>query len=89
MKNVAIIISSLKGGGAERVASRLTLNLPKEKYNLYLILFDSSSMKYQYSGNLIDVDLKAENNPLKKILVLMKRYFKIKKIKLDYKINVS
>ncbi len=89
MKNVAIIISSLKGGGAERVVSHLSLNLSKEKYNIFLILFDSSSMKYPFSGRLIDINLKASNNPIKKAFNLVRRYFKIKKIKEKYNIDIS
>ena len=89
MKNVAIIISSLKGGGTERVVSRLTSGLSKEKYNVYLILFDADSIKYPYSGKLIDINLKATNNPIKKRLNFIRRYFKVIKIKEEYNIDVS
>lgn len=89
MKNVAIIISSLKGGGAERVVSNITMNLPKDKYNVYLVLFDSSSMKYPYSGQLIDINIKANNNPVIKTINFLRRYFKIRKIKTKYNIDVS
>ena len=89
MKNVAIIISSLKGGGTERVVSRLTSGLSKEKYNVFLILFDADSIKYPYSGKLIDINLKATNNPIKKRLNFIRRYFKVIKIKEEYNIDVS
>ncbi|MSU02125.1 glycosyltransferase [Tissierella pigra] len=89
MKNIAIIISSLKGGGAERVASNITINLSKEKYKVYLILFDSTSMEYSYGGELIDINIKANNNPISKVLNFIRRYFKIKEIKTQYKIDIS
>lgn len=89
MKNIAIIISSLKGGGAERVVSNITMNLPKDKYKVYLILFDSSSIEYPYSGELIDINIKANNNPIIKAINFIRRHFKIKKIKVRYKINTS
>jgi glycosyltransferase involved in cell wall biosynthesis len=89
MKNVAIIISSLKGGGAERVVSNITMNLPKEKYKVYLILFDSTSIEYPYSGDLIDINIKANNNPIYKAINFIRRYFKIKEIKTQYKIDTS
>lgn len=79
MKNVAIIISSLKGGGAERVASNISLNLPKEKYKVYLILFDSTSIEYPYSGELIDINIKANKNPIVKAINFIRRYFELKK----------
>lgn len=89
MKNIAIIISSLKGGGAERVVSNITMNLPKDKYKIYLILFDSSSIAYPYTGELIDIDIKANNNPFMKTINFIRRYFRIKKIKRKYKIDTS
>ncbi len=89
MKNIAIIISSLKGGGAERVVSNITMNLPNDKYNVYLILFDSSDMQYSYNGCLIDINIKANNNPIIKTINFIKRYFKIRKIKIKYDIDTS
>ena len=46
MKNVALIIPSLKGGGAERVISILSQELSKD-YNLYLIVFDADDIAYK------------------------------------------
>lgn len=89
MKNIAIIISSLKGGGAERVVSNITMNLPKDKYNVYLILFDSSSMEYSYGGELVDINIKASDNPFVKVVNFIRRYFKLKKIKKGYNIDTS
>lgn len=89
MKNIAIIVPSLKGGGAERVVSNMTMNLSKDKYNIYLILFDSSGMKYPYMGKLIDLDIKANDNPFIKGVNFIKRYFRIKKIKNQYQIDTS
>lgn len=89
MKNLAIIISSLKGGGAERVVSNISMNLPKDKYKVYLILFDSSSIEYPYSGQLIDINIKANNNPILKLINFLRRYLEIKKIKTIYKIDTS
>src|SRR5690554_1834624 len=89
MKNVAIIISSLKGGGAERVVSNITMNLPKDKYNIYLILFDGSSIEYSYGGELINLNIKANKNPILKIVNFIRRYIKIKDINKTYDIDTS
>ncbi|MGD6968563.1 glycosyltransferase [Rossellomorea vietnamensis] len=89
MKNIAIIIPSLKGGGAERAVSTLTKSLPKNRYKIYLILFDTSNMEYDYYGELVDLEIAAKNNPLMKFSNFIKRLIKLKQIKKTYNINVS
>lgn len=88
MKNVAIIIYSLKGGGAERVASLLSNELSK-RYNVFLILFDSNNMIYLYGGKLIDINVKSHDSILMKVINVIRRCFKLRKIKKEYKINHS
>ncbi|MCR4695127.1 MAG: glycosyltransferase [Pseudobutyrivibrio sp.] len=53
-KNVAIIVSSLTGGGAERVAGYLSVQLA-EKYNIYLIVTSSETITYDYKGTLVNI----------------------------------
>ncbi|MED2865883.1 glycosyltransferase [Bacillus thuringiensis] len=89
MKNIAIIIPNLKGGGAERAVSTLSKNFSEDQYKIYLIVFDSSNMQYDYQGELIDLGIKANGNPLKKILNFIKRLVKIRKIKKVYNIETS
>ena len=88
MKNIAIIIYSLKGGGAERVASLLSHELSKT-YNLYIIVYDSDDIAYNHSGMLIDLDVKSHDNKFIKALNVFKRVLKTKKIKRELKIDVS
>ena len=57
MKNVALIIYSLKGGGAERVVSTLSFELAK-KYNLYIVVFDSDNIAYDFAGQVSRFKLK-------------------------------
>ena len=40
MKKIAILVPQLAGGGAERVASNLSLNLPDNKYDKHIIVYD-------------------------------------------------
>ena len=47
MDNIAIIITKLYGGGAERVASNLSIELSKT-YNVKLIVFDDKNIIYPY-----------------------------------------
>ena len=72
-KNLAIIVPTLRGGGAERVASNLSLYLSDQKYKKYIILNDANEKGYSYKGTLIDLDTKAINNPFSKIFNLVKR----------------
>lgn len=88
MKNVALIIYSLKGGGAERVVSLLSQELSK-KYNLYLIVFDSEDKAYPYGGNLIDLNIKSHKNFFMKVINVIRRVYWLRKIKKRYKIQTS
>lgn len=88
MKNIAIIVPSLKGGGAERVVSLLSQELSK-KYNLYLIVFDSEEMSFEYGGKLIDIDIKSHSNIFMKTYNVFKRAYRVRKIKKKYKIQSS
>ena len=87
-KNLAIIIPTLRGGGAERAASNLSLHLPEE-YHKYIILYDTEKMDYAYKGELIDLNTKVIVNPLGKIKNFIKRIYKVKKLKKELKIDTT
>ncbi len=88
MKNVSIIVPSLKGGGAERVVSLLSQELSK-RYNLYLIIFDSNDMAYPYGGKLVNINIKSHTSVLMKIINVIRRAYRVKRIKKQYKIQSS
>ena len=88
MKNVAIIVQKLYGGGAERTAANLSLCL-KDRYNVHLIVFNGSDIKYPYGGTLHDLKLPPVKGKVKKFLTLLKRVSAVKKIKADNNIDVS
>ena len=88
MKNVAIIVQNLYGGGAERTAANLSLCL-KDRYNVHLIVFNGSDIKYPYGGTLHDLKLPPAKGKVKKFLTLLKRVSAVKKIKSENKIDVS
>lgn len=54
MKNIAIIVHALTGGGAERIAGLLSVCLAK-KYNVYLFLLNQNSIIYEYAGKIVNV----------------------------------
>ncbi|MFL0492899.1 glycosyltransferase [Bacillus sp. 179-I 2A5 NHS] len=87
-KNVGLLISNLNAGGAERVVSRLSTIL-KEDYNIYVILFDASSVNYEYSGRLIDMNVGAnKGNAFSKISLLLNRVRILRKIKKEKKLDL-
>ncbi len=53
-KNIAIIISSLNGGGAERIAGLLSKELVKY-FNVYLFLLNIENIMYEYGGQIVDI----------------------------------
>lgn len=54
MKNIAIIVQSLNGGGAERIAGLLSKELEKY-YNVYLFLYRVENIVYEYGGKIVDI----------------------------------
>lgn len=80
MKRAAIIVKSLKGGGAERAAANLSRDL-SSRYSVDLLLFDSTDISYPYQGTIIDLDTKPASSRIGKALNFLKRLFKIYRIK--------
>ena len=87
-KNIAIIIQKLNGGGAERTAANLSLFFA-DKYNVHLIVFDGSDIKYPYGGTLHDLKLKPSKSKLGKAIVFLKRVAAVKRIKKKFNITTS
>lgn len=88
MKNIAIIITQLHGGGAERCASNLSIELAK-KYNVYLIVFDTKKITYPYGGELIDLNIPKSDSNFARIWGAIRRSFRLYKLKKKYKIDVA
>ena len=87
-KNIALIIPSLRGGGAEKTVSRLSYELDK-RYNLYIILFNNINKVYEVKGHVIDLKLPASNNIFTKSLRFLKKLILLKEIKNEYEIDIS
>ncbi|MBT2738388.1 glycosyltransferase [Bacillus sp. ISL-7] len=87
-KNLAIIITKLEGGGAERMASNLSQILVQD-YNVFLIVFDTTNLVYPYKGKLMDVNIHPSNHVFMKVVNFLRRVKKIRKMKKDYQIDFS
>lgn len=88
MKNIAIIITKLNGGGAERCASNLSIELSK-KYNVKLIVFDATNITYPYGGELINLNISNSDGIFNKAINIFKRVKKAREIKKKNKIECS
>lgn len=86
MKNILFIVDSINHGGAGRVVSILANNFDKKKYNVHILLLDSSQDNNSYSTekhvsvHYLNIDLK-KNRDFKTI-----KY--IRKVFIKYRINV-
>ncbi len=78
-KNIAFITPDLRSGGSERVASRLT-KLFSDKYNIYYIVFDDTDKSYEIDAELINLNIPATHNFVKKVINLLKRARCIRRI---------
>ncbi|WZL71511.1 glycosyltransferase [Clostridiaceae bacterium 35-E11] len=87
-KNIAIIVPRLTGGGAERVASNLSLYLSNE-YEKYIIVYHAEKIDYPYKGKLINLNTKAASNIIGKMINFVKRVYKIRKIKKQHHIETT
>ncbi|MGE4588704.1 MAG: glycosyltransferase [Acidaminococcaceae bacterium] len=86
--NIAIIITKLTGGGAERAASNLSMELCK-KYNVYVIVFDNKNQTYTHGGILVDLKLPLAGAKWGKTITILRRVFATRKIKNKYNITCS
>jgi len=85
-KNIGLLIPNLHGGGAQRVVSNLSLHLP-DRFNIYIIVHDSSCIDYSYQGTLLDLAEGHQDNIFGKVKILLSRIIKLRKIKKKYKLD--
>ncbi|QHT59917.1 glycosyltransferase [Paenibacillus lycopersici] len=78
-KNVALFIPALPFGGAERVVQRLS-SILGDTYNLFIIVFDGSIMKYKCACEIIDMNIPSNKSKFKKIIAIFSRTKKFNRI---------
>nr|WP_186324864.1 glycosyltransferase [Paenibacillus bovis] len=89
-KKVALLVPSLKNGGAERVVSRLSSVL-KKYYDVYVIIFDKTAQDYKSDSILISLDEKSDGkqNIFKKLIRAIRRVFKYNNLKKEIGIDLT
>ncbi len=90
MKKVAILIQNLHNGGAERMASNLSLRLSKE-YQLYLIVFDGKDAIYPYGGSMVRLYVPPveKASVARRIINVLRRVRKLRYYKKKLKIDIT
>lgn len=89
-RNLLIIVNRMTGAGPARVASNLSLYLSNAKFNKFIVIYDAENATYKLDGKeIINLNTKPTNNPIKKLLNTIKRIRILRKIKKRYKIDVS
>ena len=83
-----MIIGSLRNGGAERVASRLSNSFEKKGHEVLVVTISSGKVDYPVS-RLIELGIFTKNNLLDRIQTLILRFYKIKKIKKGFSPDVT
>lgn len=82
-RKVIFVIGTLSNGGAERVVSNLSLNLPSD-IDKEIILFGSNArIDYDSNGKIIFLDKAKPENIIRKIWISIQRIKKLRKIKKD------
>jgi len=96
-KRVAIICPTLSRGGAERIVGVLSKQIIDSVDNLYIFLFDSKEITYDYSGTLVDLRLGNYStrskikifNRAKTVIKYCKLLWKLRSEKKKYNIDIS
>lgn len=86
MEKIALVISSLSSGGGERVVATLSQEFAK-KYDVTIILFDSTNIDYKYGGDILDINCPERPSLVGKTCNLLKRAYKLKKIFQQHKFD--
>lgn len=76
---VALVIDSLKSGGAERAVSTMSLTM-EEEHDVDVVVFDSSDRGYPYGGQLIDLNIASSASLLGKLANVIKRSFALRRL---------
>lgn len=88
MKKVLVIVPTLQLGGQERVAVE-TVEILSKKYDVTLMVFDSSNAVYSTNQRIVDITIPAHANKLIKVLNVIRRIVAVRKYKRNNRIDVS
>lgn len=88
MKKIAFLIHNLHGGGAQRAVANLANSLNDDNNHFYIILFQTSHLDFSVNKEVIDLNIVSSRFWIFKLLIFMRRYFKIRKIRKEMNIDI-
>lgn len=88
MKKLLTLISSLYGGGAEKLTADLSFEF-SEKFDSTILTFIPYSKTYNYAGKLINLGATSKKNIFGKIIKQLKTIRSIRKFKSKYKPDIT
>lgn len=88
-KSVLIVISTLSGGGAERIASILGTELQERDYDVHFLTFYDTKDKYDFKGKYTTRDEKFSTSLISKGWKLFSRAKDIAKYCKEYNIDIT
>lgn len=92
MKRIALIVPSIEGGGAEKVAADLSLYFARKGYEVFFLVRDMPlSGGYMHSGRVIQIPLtyNREKNIYRSLELLYNEADYLRKMKEAYQIDIS
>ncbi|MFA2832069.1 glycosyltransferase [Bacillus paranthracis] len=81
MREIKFFIGTLSSGGAERVVSNLSLNMPADVKREIILFGSNAKIEYPYKGNLVFLDKLSHKNIFYKVFSFISRVRALKKIK--------
>ena len=87
-KSILTIIPSLYGGGAEKIVADISFRL-SEKYNHKILIYNKTLKKYNYKGDLIEINVPQKKSVVGKIIRQLQINKKISQTKKKSKVEVS
>lgn len=84
--NVAILIQTFSGGGAERVASNLSLCLADNIFKKHVLLYENK-IDYEHKGSLINLGCPSGRNLAVKLKSLILKVYRLRKKKIELKLD--
>lgn len=86
-KNVLLVVSNLRGGGMERVASIVTFLL-KDTYHVKMVILDDKNKKYDIACEYRAINIE-NKNAFDKVFCAIRRIIAVRKIKKEWDIDIS
>ena len=88
-KNIMFIVPKLTGGGAEKTVANLTKILDKSIFNIYIVIFKETTLKYNYEGNLFCLKSKKGKHFFSNLIYAYKLSKELLQLKKDLKIDIA